>query len=379
MFPSSAFGGPVGHSSFESEVSQSHGSGSFGGRFQHFSWTSRMYDPNCSLCREERNCGRIPEHHRHCGDASGPAKHGGPCGSEGQRPLLCHMCAGGCACHRFSKCCCIAAECGCRCVINREQRSCGEASRQRSSTAGAWGGFTTENASMMFKERMLSEDRWTRRDDFYAPFQYHGSHSGAGACEPSHYQGGHEFKIAASADGVQSVRVADNVNITVSADVNYPEYDCPPSRSTVVAEKDEMEEMTEKVKVKFSAASSNSTVAHTHTEACEGGAVLKPDAHAPPPQPRGCSWLCRIFCSGLCSIPYNSNARFHKKNFRLYPDYDFLPDNAVLPTEIGIFPKHTVSANHKRIKLVVPHIYVHAPRVFVDIVCENLVVRGEWD
>ncbi|PVU90851.1 hypothetical protein BB561_004688 [Smittium simulii] len=67
--------------------------------------------------------------------------------------------------------------------------------------------------------------------------------------------------------------------------------------------------------------------------------------------------ICNFFCYGVCSIPYNPNARFKNVNFRLYPDYDFIPDNQIVPKDTSFFPKTELSVNRKwfRIKIKDPN------------------------
>ncbi|PWA02466.1 hypothetical protein BB558_001384 [Smittium angustum] len=92
--------------------------------------------------------------------------------------------------------------------------------------------------------------------------------------------------------------------------------------------------------------------------------------------------ICKFFCYGICSIPFNPNARFKNINFRLYPDYDFLDDdyhikNNYVLIDSGDFPRHSMSSNEKRFKIKL----YDAKRMYtdlkIDIIGNYTVISGK--
>ncbi|OMJ12615.1 hypothetical protein AYI69_g9345 [Smittium culicis] len=86
--------------------------------------------------------------------------------------------------------------------------------------------------------------------------------------------------------------------------------------------------------------------------------------------------ICKFFCLGICSIPYNPNARFKCKNFRLYPDYDFLPDSAKVPKESGASLPNKVSKKDSRMKISIYNLRNNVEKLTVDIIGDDTIVTG---
>ncbi|OMJ14349.1 hypothetical protein AYI70_g3193 [Smittium culicis] len=86
--------------------------------------------------------------------------------------------------------------------------------------------------------------------------------------------------------------------------------------------------------------------------------------------------ICKFFCLGICSIPYNPNARFKCKNFRLYPDYDFLPDSAKVPKESGASLPSKVSKKDSRMKITIFNLRSNVENLTVDIIGDDTIVTG---
>ncbi|PIA14381.1 hypothetical protein COEREDRAFT_82787 [Coemansia reversa NRRL 1564] len=118
---------------------------------------------------------------------------------------------------------------------------------------------------------------------------------------------------------------------------------------------------------------------HHHEEHHHHGAVIpigtRPDVPIKAPEPC-CTW-CRILPCFSCPHPQNPNARFHKVNFRLYPEYEFLPDDLEVPKSTDYFPDHTQVPSRNSFKVTIPKVTQVAQRVYVDFIGDQMVVIGE--
>ncbi|KAJ2732062.1 hypothetical protein IW152_004099 [Coemansia sp. BCRC 34962] len=100
-----------------------------------------------------------------------------------------------------------------------------------------------------------------------------------------------------------------------------------------------------------------------------GGLVAKPAEAC-------CTW-CKFLPCLSCPKPTNPNARFHKLNFRLFPEYEFLDDSVQVPRPSEYFPEHTHVASRADFRVNVPKITEVAQRVYVDFIGDQMVVFGE--
>lgn len=101
----------------------------------------------------------------------------------------------------------------------------------------------------------------------------------------------------------------------------------------------------------------------------------KPDVPVKPAEPC-CTW-CKFLPCFSCPKPPNPNNRFHKLNFRLYPEYEFLQDDVEAPKPTEWFPEHTHDATRSEFKLEIPKITETAHRVYVDFIGDQVLVVGE--
>ncbi|KAJ2721823.1 hypothetical protein GGI07_003706 [Coemansia sp. Benny D115] len=89
-----------------------------------------------------------------------------------------------------------------------------------------------------------------------------------------------------------------------------------------------------------------------------------------------CTW-CKFLPCLSCPKPSNPNERFKKANFRLFPEYEFLPDNLDVPKPTEYFPEHTHFASRSEYKVTIPKVTQISQRVYVDFIGDQMVVIGE--
>ncbi|KAJ2580257.1 hypothetical protein GGH95_002690 [Coemansia sp. RSA 1836] len=103
---------------------------------------------------------------------------------------------------------------------------------------------------------------------------------------------------------------------------------------------------------------------------------VKPDGPVAKPAASCCTW-CKFLPCLSCPKPTNPNARFHKLNFRLFPEYEFLSDTVSVPKPSEYFPEHTHVASRADFRVNIPKITDIAQRVYVDFIADQMVVMGE--
>ncbi|KAJ2058164.1 hypothetical protein GGI17_005207 [Coemansia sp. S146] len=103
---------------------------------------------------------------------------------------------------------------------------------------------------------------------------------------------------------------------------------------------------------------------------------IKPDGPVAKPAESCCTW-CKFLPCLSCPKPTNPNARFHKLNFRLFPEYEFLDDSVAVPKPSEYFPEHTHVASRADFRVNVPKISDIAQRVYVDFIGDQMVIIGE--
>ncbi|KAI7823424.1 hypothetical protein BX661DRAFT_186570 [Kickxella alabastrina] len=101
----------------------------------------------------------------------------------------------------------------------------------------------------------------------------------------------------------------------------------------------------------------------------------KPDGMVKRAEPC-CTW-CKFLPCLSCPKPTNPNERFKKKNFRLYPEYEFLPDDLEMPRPTEYFPEHTHFASRSEYKITIPKVAQAGQRVFVDFIGDQMIIIGE--
>ncbi|KAJ1718034.1 hypothetical protein LPJ61_006925, partial [Coemansia biformis] len=101
----------------------------------------------------------------------------------------------------------------------------------------------------------------------------------------------------------------------------------------------------------------------------------KPSVPVPKAEPC-CTW-CKFLPCLACPHPANPNERFRKANFRLYPEYEFLPDNVGVAKSTEYFPDHTQVPSRSSFKVTIPKVTEVAKRVYVDFIGDQMVVIGE--
>ncbi|KAJ1722155.1 hypothetical protein LPJ53_003391 [Coemansia erecta] len=89
-----------------------------------------------------------------------------------------------------------------------------------------------------------------------------------------------------------------------------------------------------------------------------------------------CSW-CKFLPCLSCPKPTNPNARFNKPNFRLFPEYEFLPDTLAMPRPTEYFPRHTHVASRADYRVEIPRVMDSAQRIYVDFIGDQMVIMGE--
>ncbi|KAJ1780010.1 hypothetical protein LPJ77_000538 [Coemansia sp. RSA 2523] len=118
---------------------------------------------------------------------------------------------------------------------------------------------------------------------------------------------------------------------------------------------------------------------HHHTEHHHHVTVIpvgtRPDV--PVKQAEACCTWCRFLPCLSCPHPTNPNARFKKQNFRLYPEYEFLPDHLDVAKPTDYFPNHTQVPSRASFKVTIPKVTDVAQRVYVDFIGDQMVVMGE--
>ncbi|KAJ2894423.1 hypothetical protein GGI21_005292, partial [Coemansia aciculifera] len=103
---------------------------------------------------------------------------------------------------------------------------------------------------------------------------------------------------------------------------------------------------------------------------------VKPDGPPIKPAESCCTW-CKFLPCLSCPKPTNANARFHKLNFRLYPEYEFLSDTAPVPRASEYFPEHSHVASRADFRVNIPKITDIAQRIYVDFIADQMVICGE--
>ncbi|KAJ1927960.1 hypothetical protein FBU59_007169, partial [Linderina macrospora] len=89
-----------------------------------------------------------------------------------------------------------------------------------------------------------------------------------------------------------------------------------------------------------------------------------------------CTW-CKILPCLDCPKPTNPNERFKKLNFRLFPEYEFLPDDLQIPKNTEYFPEHTHFGTNSQYKITIPQVTTIAQKVYVDFIGDQCVVMGD--
>ncbi|KAJ1827539.1 hypothetical protein LPJ73_008751, partial [Coemansia sp. RSA 2703] len=89
-----------------------------------------------------------------------------------------------------------------------------------------------------------------------------------------------------------------------------------------------------------------------------------------------CTW-CKFLPCLSCPKPTNANARFNKANFRLFPEYEFLPDVLAVPRPTEYFPRHTHVASRADYRVEIPRVMDSAQRIYVDFIGDQMVIMGE--
>ncbi|KAJ2881896.1 hypothetical protein FB639_002515 [Coemansia asiatica] len=112
---------------------------------------------------------------------------------------------------------------------------------------------------------------------------------------------------------------------------------------------------------------------HDHVTVIPVG--TKPDVLVKRAEPC-CTW-CKFLPCLSCPKPTNPNERFKKLNFRLFPEYEFLPDHLDIPKPTEYFPAHTHFASRTEYKVTIPKVTESAQRIYVDFVGDQMIVMGE--
>ncbi|KAJ1935409.1 hypothetical protein EC988_008496, partial [Linderina pennispora] len=89
-----------------------------------------------------------------------------------------------------------------------------------------------------------------------------------------------------------------------------------------------------------------------------------------------CTW-CKILPCLDCPKPTNPNERFKKVNFRLFPEYEFLPDDLQIPKNTEYFPEHTHFGTSSQYKITIPQVTTIAQKIYVDFIGDQCVVMGD--
>ncbi|KAJ2711356.1 hypothetical protein H4R19_003290 [Coemansia spiralis] len=114
---------------------------------------------------------------------------------------------------------------------------------------------------------------------------------------------------------------------------------------------------------------------HPHPHVPHIPVGVRPDIPAAKAEPC-CTW-CRFLPCFACPTPANPNERFNKVNFRLYPEYEFLPDNVEVAKPTEYFPDHTQVPSRSSFKVTIPKVTEVAKRVYVDFIGDQMVIIGE--
>ncbi|KAI9477353.1 hypothetical protein BX667DRAFT_506497 [Coemansia mojavensis] len=116
---------------------------------------------------------------------------------------------------------------------------------------------------------------------------------------------------------------------------------------------------------------------HHHTEHHHTAIPVGTRPDVPVKKEEACCTWCKFLPCFSCPHPTNPNARFHKLNFRLYPEYEFLPDSLEVPKPTEYFPPHTQAPTRASFKVAVPRAREVAQRIYVDFIGDQMVVIGE--
>ncbi|KAJ2000743.1 hypothetical protein GGI04_004032 [Coemansia thaxteri] len=103
---------------------------------------------------------------------------------------------------------------------------------------------------------------------------------------------------------------------------------------------------------------------------------VKPEGAVIKPAEACCTW-CKFLPCLSCPKPTNANARFKKRNFRLFPEYEFLADDLAVPRPTEYFPEHTHVASRADFRVNIPKVTDIAQRVYVDFIGDQMLVSGE--
>ncbi|KAJ1662141.1 hypothetical protein IW140_006125 [Coemansia sp. RSA 1813] len=392
MFSDNGYGAPPMRSQ-----QQHHRSSSYSAPHKHFAYVA-----GCEICEDYIRCGKDICHHEH--------------------RIVCRGISHGCCCHH----CCERREVTvCNSSASSRQQSSSAATRTeeavtdskfgdsrvrtRSATTmvgdGASFGFANMDAEML---RVASDNRWrssNSNDSFYAkPFNH---------CAPAAPPQGHvqlrEGNVAHAFEAHGQMHGCKQAEMRSDAAAHFAGYNRPmPLFSANYGAS--CEEESEKVKITTTTTTttrtmkqckSDETPCHTvrppspphpppahhhhheehshHHHHHQGGTVIpigtKPDIPVRPAEPC-CTW-CKFLPCLSCPHPTNPNARFKKANFRLYPEYEFLPDDVEVPKPTDYFPQHTHVASRSQFKVTVPKANQIAQRIYVDFIGDQMVVIGE--
>ncbi|PVV01944.1 hypothetical protein BB560_003619 [Smittium megazygosporum] len=143
------------------------------------------------------------------------------------------------------------------------------------------------------------------------------------------------------------------VEIDISEKTKKKESKSSSKVNKVIVETDVESDFEEDIDVSIDISEKCSKTTKETTETGSYKLSLHPNHVNQQPRVTGKCKVCRYFCFGACLIPFNPNARFKSTNFRLYPDYDFFPDNHQAPKDTAFFPKTEVDINRKWIRVKV--------------------------
>ncbi|KAJ2395395.1 hypothetical protein GGI23_004320 [Coemansia sp. RSA 2559] len=363
-------------------------SSSFGGApHKHFAYVA-----GCEICEDYVRCGAEICHHEH--------------------RIVCRGIHRGCCCHH----CCEKREVTvCNSAVSSvapqrteeaetDSKFGNSRVRTRSATTmvgdGASFGFANMDAEML---RVASDNRWrssNSNDSFYAkPFNH---------CAPVPPPHGHvplrEGNVSRAFEAHGQMHGHKQAEMRGEAAAHFAGYSRPMPLFSANYGASSCEEESEKVKVTTTTTTTTRTINpckteetpqcqtirppspekpvhhhHHHEEVHHCAAVIpagiKPDVPIKPAEPC-CTW-CKFLPCLSCPHPTNANARFKKPNFRLYPEYEFLPDNVHVPKPTDYFPQHSHAASRSQFKVTVPKASQIAPRIYVDFVGDQMVVIGE--
>ncbi|KAJ2757515.1 hypothetical protein H4S06_003142 [Coemansia sp. BCRC 34490] len=393
---SSAYGSRPQSSS--SHVQQHQRSASFSGAQSHFAYVA-----GCEICEDYIRCGRDICYHEH--------------------RIVCRGERQGCPCHH----CCAKRECVTTQVTTMQQPTRTEEAvtdsrfgnsrvRTRSATTmvgdGASFGFGRMGAEEML--RAASDNRWrgahNTNDSFYAkPLNHCAPAAPAGHVQLRDNNAGSVFGAHAQMHaGRQEEMRADAAAHFAGHGRPMPLFSANYGAARCEEEEDARVKVTR---------TTTTTTTRTRKEHCEGARPVPVPVPVPEPEhhhhhhheeqhhhheehhhhqhhagtviPIGvrpdvpikaaepcCTW-CRFLPCLSCPRPTNANARFHKRNFRLFPEYEFLADDLEPAKPTDYFPQHSHTATRSAFKVTVPGARQIAQRIYVDFVGDQMVVIGE--